>query len=142
MGLFAKDKPNGVPAAPEQGGSHETSFFGAKLTVKGKVSGSGNVIVMGQFEGECDLNGELVVAPSALVNGEVKVASVSVSGGFNGTLTAREKINIEKSAIVSGRLLTARLTTADGAVLNGEIEMKKPAASESTAKKASSREEK
>lgn len=142
MGLFAKEKPGPGPSPPEQRGDHETSFFGAKLTIKGKVSGSGNVIVMGQLEGECDLNGELVVAPSALVKGEVKAASVTVSGGFSGILTAREKINIEKNAIVSGRLLTARLSTADGAVLNGEIEMKKPAASESTAKKESSREEK
>jgi cytoskeletal protein CcmA (bactofilin family) len=142
MGLFAKDKPSSVSAVPEHKGGHETSFFGTKLAIKGKITGSGNVIVMGKLEGECDLNGELVVAPSALVNGEVKAASVTVSGGFSGTLTAREKIHVEKSAVVSGRLNTARLSIAEGAVLNGEIEMKKPAESAPASTKPSTREAK
>jgi cytoskeletal protein CcmA (bactofilin family) len=133
MGLFAKDRPDAASAVHEPG-DHETSFFGTKLSIKGKVSGAGNVIVMGKLEGEFDLNGELVVAPSALVSGEVKAISVTVSGGFSGTLTALEKIHIEKSAVVSGRLLTSRLSMVDGAIINGEIEMKKPSESELTPK--------
>lgn len=142
MGLFAKEKPNPGPSPLEQRGDHETSFFGTKLTIKGKVSGGGNVIVMGQLEGECELNGELVLAPSAQVKGEVEAASVTVSGGFSGTLTAREKVHIEKSAVVTGRVLTPMLSVANGAVLNGEIEMKKPAENTVSPKKPSSREEK
>ena len=138
MGIFVKDKPIAASEAGQHGDS-ETSFFGAKLTVKGKVSGGGNLIVMGTLEGEFDLNGELVVAPSALVNGDVKAVSVTVSGGFSGSLTAKQKIHLEKSAVVNGRLLAPKLSVADGAVLNGEIEMKtasesKPAANDPTPK--------
>jgi cytoskeletal protein CcmA (bactofilin family) len=126
MGLFAKNRPSAAPAVAEQRGL-ETSFFGSNLAVNGKVSGSGNLIVMGKLEGEFDLNGELVVAASALVNGEAKVVRVTVSGGFSGSLTAKEKIHFEKSAMVSGRLITPRLSMAEGATFNGEIEMKRPA---------------
>ncbi len=138
MGIFVKDKPIAASGAGQHG-DNETSFFGAKLTVKGKVSGGGNLIVMGTLEGEFDLNGELVVAPSALVNGDVKAVSVTVSGGFSGSLTAKQKIHLEKSAVVNGRLLAPKLSVADGAVLNGEIEMKtasegKPAANDPTPK--------
>jgi cytoskeletal protein CcmA (bactofilin family) len=125
MGLFAKDKTSAAPETGERGGG-ETSFFGAKLMVKGKVSGGGNLIVMGKLEGEFDLNGELVVAASALVNGEAKTVSVTVSGGFSGSLTAKQRIQLEKGAVVSGRLQAPNLSVADGAVLNGEIEMKQP----------------
>mgnify|MGYP001768146173 CR=1 FL=1 len=57
MALFAKDKA-AVAAVSAVGelGDNETSFFGAKLTIKGKVSGGGNLIVMGALEGEIDLN--------------------------------------------------------------------------------------
>lgn len=126
MGLFAKDKPSTTPAVAEQR-DLETSFFGSNLAVNGKVSGGGNLIVMGKLEGEFDLNGELVVAASALVNGEAKAVRVTVSGGFSGSLTAKEKIHFEKSAMVSGRLMTPRLSMAEGATFNGEIEMKRPA---------------
>lgn len=126
MALFAKDKPEIAPPGAERS-DHETAFFGAKLSIKGKVSGSGNLIVMGKLEGEFDLNGELVVAPPAVLNGEIKAVNVTVSGNVTGNLTAREKIHLEKSAVVSGRLNAPRLSVADGASFNGDIEMKKPA---------------
>jgi cytoskeletal protein CcmA (bactofilin family) len=126
MALFTKEKTQTAPSGAVRS-DHETAFFGAKLSVKGKVSGSGNLIVMGKLEGEFDLNGELVVAPPAVLNGEIKAVSVTVSGNVTGNLTAREKIHLEKSAVVSGRLSAPRLSVADGASFNGEIEMKKPA---------------
>lgn len=128
MGLFAKDKTSAAPAAGERGGG-DTSFLGAKLLVKGKVSGGGSLVVMGKLEGELDLGGELVVAPSAQINGEAKTGSVTVSGGFSGSLTAKQRIHLEKSAVVSGRLHAPKLSVAEGALLNGEIEMKTPSES-------------
>jgi cytoskeletal protein CcmA (bactofilin family) len=135
MALFAKDKPEAALSGAERS-DHETAFFGAKLSVKGKVSGSGNLIVMGKLEGEFDLNGELVVAPPAVLNGEIKAVNVTVSGNVTGNLTAREKIHLEKSAVVSGRLNSPRLSVADGASFNGDIEMKKPAEAAAASKRA------
>ena len=126
MALFGKEKPEIAPP-PAGRSDQETAFFGAKLAVKGKVSGSGNLIIMGKLEGEFELNGELVVAPPAVLNGEIKAVNVTVSGNVTGKLTAREKIHLEKSAVVSGRMNTPRLSVADGASFNGDIEMKKPA---------------
>ena len=126
MGIFTKDKPEA--AAPDAArSSGDTAFFGAKLSIKGKVTGSGNLIVMGKLEGEVDLAGELVVAPTAVLNGEIRAVNLAVSGNVTGTLTAREKIHLEKSAVVSGRMATPRISMMDGATFNGEIEMKKPA---------------
>ena len=126
MGIFTKDKPEA--AAPDAArSSGDTAFFGAKLSIKGKVTGSGNLIVMGKLEGEVDLAGELVVAPTAVLNGEIRAVTLAVSGNVTGTLTAKEKIHLEKSAVVSGRMATPRISMMDGATFNGEIEMKKPA---------------
>jgi len=143
MGLFTKDKAAAASASAAGGhGDHETSFFGAKLTVKGKVSGGGNLIVMGTLEGEFDLNGELVIAPSALVNGDVRAVSVIVSGGFNGSLAAKQKIHLEKSSVVSGRLLAPKMSVADGAMLNGEVEMKRSSESKSVTNDRTPKEKK
>ena len=126
MGIFAKDKPE--TAAPDAARSDsDTAFFGAKLSIKGKVTGSGNLIVMGKLEGEVNLAGEIVVAAPAVLNGEIRAVTLAVSGNVTGTLTAGEKIHLEKSAVVSGRMNTPRLSVVDGATFNGETEMKKPA---------------
>jgi cytoskeletal protein CcmA (bactofilin family) len=126
MGIFAKDKPE-TAASDAARSDSDTAFFGAKLSIKGKVTGGGNLIVMGKLEGEVDLTGELVVAAPAVLNGEIRAVTLAVSGNVTGTLTAREKIHLEKSAVVSGRMATPRISMVDGATFNGEIEMKKPA---------------
>jgi cytoskeletal protein CcmA (bactofilin family) len=133
MGLFSKNDPEPAAAPALKGRTdEETAFLGAQISVKGKVTGGGNLIVMGKLEGEFDLNGELVLAPPAVVHGEIRAGSVTISGNLTGTVTAREKIHIEKGAVVNGRLAAARLSIADGAVFNGEVDMKK--APESAAK--------
>jgi cytoskeletal protein CcmA (bactofilin family) len=124
MGLFGKKR--GEPAKGGQEG-HGTAFIGAGLSIRGKVSGSGNLILMGRLEGEIDLGGELVISPPAVVNGEVKALTLNVSGTVQGTLTAREKIQLEKSARVQGRVFTPRLAVEEGAMFNGEIDMQRKA---------------
>jgi cytoskeletal protein CcmA (bactofilin family) len=134
MGIFAKDKLE--TAAPDATRSDsDTAFFGAKLSIKGKVTGSGNLIVMGRLEGEVNLAGEIVVAAPAVLSGEIRAVTLAVSGNVTGTLTAGEKIHLEKSAVVSGRMNTPRLSVVDGATFNGEIEMKKPADSAGPSKR-------
>jgi cytoskeletal protein CcmA (bactofilin family) len=134
MGFFAKDKSE-TAASDAVRSDSDTAFFGAKLSIKGKVTGSGNLIVMGKLEGEVDLAGELVVAAPAVLNGEIRAVILAVSGNVTGTLTAGEKIHLEKSAVVIGRMNTPRLSVVEGATFNGEIEMKKPADSAGPSKR-------
>ena len=123
MGLL--ENQSDAPPVGSQG-DQETSFLGTNLSVKGKVSGSGNLNIMDKFEGELDLAGDLVIAPSAVVSGEIKAVTIAVNGNFSATLTGRDQIDLQKS-FGSGRITTPRLSVSDGALFNDEIEMKKPA---------------
>jgi cytoskeletal protein CcmA (bactofilin family) len=137
MGLFKKTTP-GAAVVAGAGTPHddETGFLGAQISVKGKVTGGGNLIVMGKLEGEFELKGEVVVAPSAVVSGTVTAGSVTISGSLTGTVEARERIHLEKGAVVHGRLATARLSVADGAVFNGEVAMQKAPEADAKARAA------
>ena len=129
MALFGKQKQKQKPkttSPPSSArGDQETASVGSKLTIKGKVSGSGNLVIMGRLEGDFDTAGELVVAPPAIVNGEVKASSISVSGTVTGNLTAADRIHLEKTAQVNGRMASGRISIADGAMFDGEIEMRR-----------------
>ena len=65
MGLFSKSdpEPSAAPVARTRT-DDETAFLGAQISVKGKVTGGGNLIVMGKLEGEFDLNGEVGGRPA------------------------------------------------------------------------------
>ena len=91
MGLFSKTKPEALSQNAPGGAGRESAFFGAKLCIKGKVSGAGNIIVMGRLEGELDLNGEFVLAASAAVTGEIRAITITVSGNLNGNLSPGKK---------------------------------------------------
>jgi cytoskeletal protein CcmA (bactofilin family) len=133
MGLFKKSTDGSTAASSAaRRRDDETAFLGAQISVKGRVSGGGNLIVMGRLEGEFELEGEMIVAPPAVVTGEVRAGSVTISGTLTGTVAVRERIHLEKGAVVSGSLAGARLTVADGAVFNGEVAMKPPEADAST----------
>ncbi len=128
MGLFsAKNKPEAqLPRRQDRRGA-ETSVIGGRIAVKGKISGSGSLIVMGNLEGEIDLDGELVVSPPAKLRGQVRAKAIAVAGAIEGQIAAEEKIHLEKNAVFSGELHTGRISIAEGAVLNASVVMNQEA---------------
>ena len=61
MPLFGKKKNEKITERPKAASSqNETSYFGKNLMIKGRVSGNGNVIILGGLDGEFQL-GELAV---------------------------------------------------------------------------------
>jgi len=77
MGLFGKKQSHAPPVGSQN--DPETSFLGTNLSVKGKVSGSGNLNMMGKLEGELELGGDLVIAPLAVVSGQIKAVTISAT---------------------------------------------------------------
>jgi Polymer-forming cytoskeletal len=87
MGLFGK-KQSHAPSVGSQS-DPETLFLGTNLSIKGKVSGSGNLDMNGKIEDELELGGDLIIAPSAVVSGEIKAVKITANGNISGTLTGR-----------------------------------------------------
>lgn len=124
MPLFGKKKddhkPQRKPAAVSQ---NETSYFGKNLMIKGRVSGNGNVIILGGLDGEFNLRGRLKIAQSAKIKGEVKADIISVNGKVQGKLAAQQRLHLDQTARIEGQITTPRLSIAEGASFNGEITM-------------------
>ena len=103
---------------------NETSYFGKNLMIKGRISGNGNVIILGGLDGEFDLRGRVKVAQSAKIKGEVKADTISVNGSVQGCLAAKERIHLDQTARIEGQIITPRLSISEGASFDGEIKMK------------------
>jgi cytoskeletal protein CcmA (bactofilin family) len=125
MSLFGKKKDEKIVEKPKAALSqNETSYFGKNLMIKGRVSGNGDIIILGRLEGEFDLRGQVKIAQSAKINGEVKADVISVNGSVQGSLAAKERIHLDQTARIEGQIITPRLSITEGASFDGEIKMR------------------
>jgi cytoskeletal protein CcmA (bactofilin family) len=135
----APPKPTPKPKASD--GRKDTTYLGKNLKINGTVSGDGNLIILGTFDGEFDIKGQLKVAQGAVIKGNINATGVSINGNVDGTIVARERILLDTTASMKGRLVTPKISIQDGAIFDGELQMSgksgapqsqapKPAASE------------
>ena len=97
---------------------------GQSIVVKGDISGSEDLVIAGRVEGSITLNGRvLTLAAGSHVVGEVAAGTVVVSGKVEGTLEAKERLDIKNTAEVKGTLSTAHLIVADGSQITAKVQM-------------------
>jgi cytoskeletal protein CcmA (bactofilin family) len=100
-----------------------TGYVGQNLVVKGTVSGSDNVIAMGSINGEVRLSGDLKIGDKSNINGKIYAEKIFVNGIVDGTLSASERIYLEKKAKIKGIIIAKSLSVEYGAVFDGEVKM-------------------
>lgn len=112
-----------VPSKQVPSGTKEATYFGKNLKITGNVSGDGDLIILGAFEGEFNLKGKLQVAEPANITGTVKANDVTVKGSVQGNITAAQKVHLDPTARVKGQINSPKLSVMDGACFDGEIKM-------------------
>ena len=124
MSLFGKKKKESKSVRQQAtSAQNETTYFGRNLQIKGRVSGNGNLIILGTLNGEFRLKGRLKIAQSAKIKGEVNADVISVNGNVHGSLTAHDLVHLDQTARIEGRINTPKLSIMEGAIFDGEINM-------------------
>lgn len=90
---------------------------GCKIT--GEISGSGDFLVSGQIDGDCDIDGSVTVAGSGLWQGSIRATNVIVAGHIEGDVTASAKVEITNTAKITGTVTGEAIAVAEGAVVEG-----------------------
>ena len=65
----------------------------------------------------------LTVGPTGRVKAELSAKSVVVVGKVNGSIEASERVSIGETASVEGAISAPRLVVADGAHLQGRVDV-------------------
>lgn len=90
---------------------------GCKIT--GVIGGSGNFLINGEIDGDCDVKGTVTVAQNGLWKGTIKADSVIISGHVEGDVIADGKVEITASARIVGTVTGEAIAVAEGAVVEG-----------------------
>jgi cytoskeletal protein CcmA (bactofilin family) len=100
------------------------SFLGSGTRYEGKLFFDGRVRIDGDFEGEIQSEGLLVVGPEASIRGLVRVHTLIVQGGrIEGDIHATELVELHAPARVRGDIRTQALYMDQGVVFDGTCVM-------------------
>jgi cytoskeletal protein CcmA (bactofilin family) len=101
------------------------AFLGVGTSYEGKLQFQGSVRIDGNFLGQIDSDGTLVVGQDAKINGQVSVVNLILSGFIQGDIVATTKVIMHKTARLQGSLRTPCLIMEEGALLDGKLTMSK-----------------
>lgn len=105
------------------------AHIGKSVVIKGELSGSEDLYVDGNVEGKIELRDHrLTVGPNGNVKADVTAKAVVIQGKLEGSLNASERVELSKSAVVTGDVITQRIAIEEGAFLKGKVDIKKEAA--------------
>ena len=105
------------------------AHIGKSVIVKGELSGSEDLYVDGVVEGTIELQGNsLIVGPNGQVKAKVNAKNVTVQGKMDGNIHANERVELRKTAVIAGEIVTQRVAIEEGAYFKGKIDIQKDAA--------------
>jgi cytoskeletal protein CcmA (bactofilin family) len=117
------------PAEPPRNDlrSAEVATIGKSVVVKGELSGNEDLVIDGDVEGSISLRGQtLTVGPNGRVRANIEARNVIMHGRVDGDIHATDRVDLRKSASLSGNISTARISIEDGAFFKGGIDIQKP----------------
>jgi cytoskeletal protein CcmA (bactofilin family) len=100
------------------------SLLGAGTRYEGKLFFDGRARIDGEFHGEVQSDGLLIVGPEARVEGTLRVHSLIVQGGLiAGDIHATELVELHAPARIQGDIRTRALFMDKGVVFDGTCVM-------------------
>ena len=138
--------PPAAPASPQSNltaSGNEMAHIGKSVVVKGELSGSEDLSIDGEVEGIIQLNGHhLVIGPNGRVRANLNAKQIVIQGKVDGNITAGERVELRRTAILVGDIVTPRIAIEEGAFFKGGIEVSQPKAAGGQAKVEASIESK
>lgn len=105
--------------------SNITTVIAAGSKHVGKFSGAGNYVVYGEVEGDCDIQGRLTLENNAIWKGTIQAEELIIAGCAEGDVIANSRIRVDDTAEVKGNLTGAIIQVAEGASIQGGINVRK-----------------
>ncbi len=98
--------------------------IGKSISIRGDLTGNEDMVIEGQVEGKVDLpNNQLTVGANGNVKAEIHAKGIVIVGHVVGNVVGLERVEIQATGQVEGDVTAPKLIVAEGAQLNGAIQM-------------------
>lgn len=107
----------------KQDSTENTTVVAEGVHVEGNFKGNGPMIIDGSVKGKVQTTHTLQVGERAVIDASVKAGSALIAGRIKGSIIVKELVELTGTAIVEGDISTKLIIIAEGAVVNGKINM-------------------
>ena len=90
--------------------------------ISGVITGTGNFLISGEVDGDCDVQGTITISGDGLWLGTIRAESVIVSGRVEGDIMAGGKVEITATAKIIGTVTAEAIAVAEGAIVDGAMQ--------------------
>ena len=101
-----------------------TGFIGKGVSIDGRMSFDGSVRIDGDFKGEIDAEGFLIIGEGAVIEAVITVGSAIISGEIKGDIEAKTKVELKSPAHIYGNIKTQNIVIEEGVIFEGTCIMK------------------
>ena len=115
-----------------QGAPPTRSYLGPGCTFEGEIGGRGSIECHGAITGLIVLDGDVVIGERGIAKANLTGGRVVVEGRLEGDATGGDKVEVGPNGIVTGDIRAPSVAFAEGAVFEGNVEMRSGRADEST----------
>lgn len=110
-------KENNVPSL------QVINLIAAGTRISGDLTSDGDIRIDGELIGNLESRGRLVIGASGRVEGDIKCKSCEIAGTQKGKLIIAEQLTLKASSVVSGEMVTGKLSIEPGAYFMGTCTM-------------------
>ena len=104
-------------------GKDNYTYLGREVDIRGKAQFEGTVRVDGRFEGEIITEDTLIIGEHAVVKGTIRGGTIINGGRIEATITASDKVQLLKAAVLIGDVRTPSFFMEEGAYFHGRCDM-------------------
>jgi cytoskeletal protein CcmA (bactofilin family) len=100
------------------------AFLGKDTEFEGKLSFKGAVRIDGHFTGEIFTEGTLIVGELAVIESNIHVSHIIISGEIRGNIIADNRIEIHAPGKVFGNIQAPTVVIEEGVIFEGNCRMR------------------
>ncbi len=106
--------------------SNEQNKIARGTKIIGNILSEGAIRIDGEFEGQIEAKGKVVIGKTGFVKGDIYCDSADIEGKTLGNLNVRSVLSLKGTATISGDVITERLVVETGAQFNATCKMGAP----------------
>lgn len=103
--------------------AESTSLISRNVVIEGQVEGPENLKVDGTIKGSININGNLIVGVTGLVEAEVEADNIIIEGRIEGTVQARGHLEIQTTGKMIGDISAQTIDIKEGSTFEGRSHM-------------------
>jgi len=101
--------------------------IGRSVVIKGEITGAEALFIDGRIEGTINFpDNRVTIGRNGNVAANITAKEVVIMGKVQGNVEAADRLDIRSEGVLSGDVITHRISVEEGAILKGGVEVRNP----------------